>query len=160
MDIWYYLGEFSEVLPPSPRNSWIEHLHALMKMHRCFVIWNRKKWVLVFPALLMLAGAASGYTHAHIYHTTSHSLNTAQITDIVLRYLIGLDEVNPETIQVANRLFPLPRTLFPLLTTLTVTILSGESFTVILSKFFNLLLMVDFSFAYLVDQSSSKKDFG
>ena len=129
-----------------------------MKMHRCFVIWNRKKWVLVFPALLMLAGVASEYICVYI-HATSCLLNTAQIPTLVIG---NLAEVNPKTIQVTgiNQLNALPLTLFPLLTTLTVTVLSGESFAAILSNFFNLLLMVDFSFTYLVDQSSSEKDFG
>jgi hypothetical protein len=55
-------------------------------------------------------------------------VNTAQIPGLVIEYLVELDEANPETIQVMNRLNALPLTLFPLLTTLTVTILSGESF--------------------------------
>jgi hypothetical protein len=125
-------------------------------MHRCFVIWNRKKWVLVLPALLMLAGAASEHTHVYIMQLNIH-LNTAQIPSLVVVYS---NEVNPGAIQVITRFSTIPLTLFPLLTTLTVTTLSGESFPVLLSKFLSLILVVGSSFTYLVDQSSSKKDFG
>ena len=75
-------------------------------------------------------------------------------------HLISLHEANPEEIQSADLLMVLPLTLFPLLTTVTITVLSGESFAVLLSKFINLVLMVGFSFTYLVDQSSSERDFG
>jgi hypothetical protein len=81
----------------------------------------------------------------HIY------LNTAQIPAFLVVY--PLDKVNPKTIQVMTRFNIIPLTLFPLLTTLTVTALSGESFALLLPKFFDLILMVGSSFAYLVDPS-------
>jgi hypothetical protein len=76
---------------------------------------------------------------------------TAQILAIVVAYLIDVDESNGtfETNKVI-RFTAIPPTLFPLLTTLTVTALSGESFTVRLLEFFP---MVGSSFTYLVDQS-------
>ena len=66
------------------------------------------------------------HTHTYIIKTYIH-LNTAQISDLVIGLLVRPDEVNPEIIRAANRLMALPATLFPLLTTLTVTVLSGES---------------------------------
>jgi hypothetical protein len=104
----------------------------------------------------MLAGAASEHTHVYIMQLNIH-LNTAQIPSLVVVYS---NEVNPGAIQVITRFSTIPLTLFPLLTTLTVTTLSGESFPVLLSKFLSLILVVGSSFTYLVDQSSSKKDFG
>jgi hypothetical protein len=79
-------------------------------------------------------------------------LNTAQIPAIAIAYLTYVDNGTSETIKV-NRFYAIPPSLFPLLTTLTVTAFSGESFTVLLSKLFNLILMVGSSFTYLVDQS-------
>jgi hypothetical protein len=76
---------------------------------------------------------------------------TAQILAIVNAYLTDVDESNRTS--ETSKLNAIPPTLFPLLTTLTVTALSGESFTFRLSEFLNLFLMVSSSFAYLVDQS-------
>jgi hypothetical protein len=107
----------------------------------------------------MVAGAASEYTHIYIMQLRIQ-LHTAQVRGLVIGYLVHLDEVNLEIIRVMTPFNIIPVTLFPLLTTLTVTALSGESFPVLLSKFFNLFIMVSSSFTYLVDQSSSRKDFG
>ena len=71
------------------------------------------------------------------------------------------DEVNPAIIHVLNRLdLALPLTLFPLLTTLAVTALSGDSMPALLLESLNFIFLVGSSFTYLVDQSPSKKDFG
>ena len=74
-------------------------------------------------------------------------------------YLESLpDEVNPGIIQVTDRLKAIPLTLFPLLTTVTVTALSGESMPALLLKSLNFLFLVGSSFTYLVDQLLCKKD--
>ena len=110
----------------------------------------------------MLAGATSACVHISLFNLTFISiLNSAQIPLLVMDYLGSLpDEVNPGIIQVTDRLKAIPLTLFPLLTTVTVTALSGESTPALLLKSLSFLFLVDCSFTYLVDQSPCKKDFG
>jgi hypothetical protein len=100
----------------------------------------------------MLAGAASEYTYIYTMQLHIH-LNTAQIPSLAIAYVVELDEVNLVTIRFMPPFNTIPLTLFPLLTTLTVTALSGESFALLLPNFFNLILLVGSSFAYLVDPS-------
>jgi hypothetical protein len=81
-------------------------------------------------------------------------LNTAQILAVVIAYYYTYAHESNGTSERSKviQLKAIPPTLFPLLTTLTVTALSGESF-IRFFEFLDLILMVGSSFAYLVDQS-------
>jgi hypothetical protein len=124
-----------------------------VQIYRCFLIWNREKWVLVLPMLLLLASVASKcWTHRRCLAGMCSHL-TAQIPPVILQYIV---DTSPEstgsgTKKALNQLSRVSPTLFPFLITVAVTTMSG----LLSSRFWlavGLILFIT-SLAYMAGQS-------